>query len=85
MLNEADFLGAQIAGAKFEGASLIQAASLDTAFFLGAGPAPTYDANTDFTGTGFDPVAAGRREFIPRSWRDRVHCQPAPEHPTGGP
>ncbi|MCS5618504.1 MAG: pentapeptide repeat-containing protein, partial [Myxococcota bacterium] len=59
MLNEADFLGAQITGAKFEGASLIQAASLDTAFFLGAGPAPTYDANTDFTGTGFDPVAAG--------------------------
>ncbi len=60
------FLQADLSGAEFEqayldrsdfsGADLSNASNLDTTtFFL---EAPKYDCDTDFSGTGFDPVAA---------------------------
>jgi hypothetical protein len=53
-LNNTDLTGATLTGATFASAVLANATGLGTSF----GPA-FYDAGTDFTGTGFDPVAAG--------------------------
>jgi len=53
-LRFAVFAGAQLAGADFRGAQLANSSGLDLAIGIAL-----YDADTDFTGTGFDPVAAG--------------------------
>ena len=53
-LRFAVFAGAQLAGADFRGAQLANSSGLDLAVGIAL-----YDATTDFTGTGFDPVAAG--------------------------
>lgn len=53
-LRFAVFSGAQLSGADFRGAQLANASGLD----LATGAA-RFDTATDFTGSGFDPVAAG--------------------------
>jgi uncharacterized protein YjbI with pentapeptide repeats len=53
-LNGADLFFADLTGADLTGAILANATGLGE--FSGAA---LYDINTDFTGTGFDPVAAG--------------------------
>ncbi len=53
------FSGAALDGVNFSGANL-RGANLNSAVDLGTTTGnPTYDLTTDFTGTGFDPVAAG--------------------------
>jgi hypothetical protein len=57
----ADLLAADLSGADLTGANLTNAFGLPT---TGGNASTTggtafYDINTDFTGTGFDPVAAG--------------------------
>ena len=58
-LNGVNLIGANLDGANLSGANLFNAAAL----FASVGSA-FYDINTDFTGTGFDPVAAGWT-FVP--------------------
>ena len=53
-LNSADLTGAVLAGADLSGANLQSATGLSSST-----GAALYDSNTDFTDTGFDPVAAG--------------------------
>jgi uncharacterized protein YjbI with pentapeptide repeats len=53
-LTLADLTGAALTDADLTGAILANAVGLGTSF-----GAALYDINTDFTGTGFDPVAAG--------------------------
>ena len=53
-LTDADLDFATLSGADLTNAILANAAGLGTSFGVAL-----YDANTDFTGTGFDPVAAG--------------------------
>ena len=50
----ANLAGADLSGAKLTSAILANAVGLGTST-----GAALYDINTDFTGTGFDPVAAG--------------------------
>ena len=54
VLEDADLTNANLSGADLTNAILANAAGLGTSFGVAL-----YDANTDFTGTGFDPVAAG--------------------------
>jgi len=58
-LTNADLTGADLTGAFLDGANL-SGARLDyaTTLYTTVGAA-LYDSDTDFTGTGFDPVAAG--------------------------
>ena len=51
----ADLTGANLTGADLYGANLTNANGLGMTYGT-----PDYDALTNFTGTGFDPVAAGR-------------------------
>ena len=64
-LEQADLIGADLSGAELTDADLTDAnlsnANLSNAFLDGVFGSAFYDANTDFTGTGFDPVAAGWR------------------------
>ena len=53
-LSGSDMLGANVAGANLGGANLRFV--VDLSLVVGAA---LYDLDTDFTGTGFDPVAAG--------------------------
>ena len=57
-LDMIDFDGAVVSGANFKGANLANSTHLDLATFT---TPPTYSSQTDFQGTGFDPVAAGWR------------------------
>ena len=58
-LNFANLTGATLTGANLSGA-ILSGAILANAAGLGSSVgAALYDINTDFTGTGFDPVAAG--------------------------
>ena len=56
-LTNANLGFAQLDGADFSNAILANAIGLGSLF--GENPSPLYNANTDFTGTFFDPVAAG--------------------------
>ena len=63
-LNSSKFSGTNLSGANLAGANLSQsdlaAADLSNAIGLASiSGTPEYDANTNFTGTGFDPMAAG--------------------------
>ena len=55
--------GANLADADLSGSDLFQA-NLTGADLTSTTGEPFYDLNTDFTGTGFDPVAAGWT-FVP--------------------
>ena len=55
-LTFAQFFGADLTNADFRDADLTNAANLGSAT---SGPGTLYSPATDFTGTGFDPVAAG--------------------------
>ena len=55
--------GANLADADLSGSDLFQA-NLTGADRTSTTGEPFYDLNTDFTGTGFDPVAAGWT-FVP--------------------
>jgi len=57
-INFSDFNNAEVTGANFSGADLSDSLRLDRTTF-DPGLAPSYDPSTDFTNTGFDPVAAG--------------------------
>jgi len=56
-LTLAIFSGGNLFGANFLGANLTGVTGLETTYF--GGTAPTYDSNTIFTGTNFNPVTAG--------------------------
>ena len=56
-LSYAILSGANLFGANFLGANLTGVTGLETTYF--GGTAPTYDSNTIFTGTNFNPVTAG--------------------------
>jgi uncharacterized protein YjbI with pentapeptide repeats len=59
LLVSADLTGANLTDADFSDANLTDAINLSsTTITLGLG-APSYNANTNFTNTDFDPVAAG--------------------------
>ena len=56
-LTLAIFSEGNLFGANFLGANLTGVTGLETTYF--GGTAPTYDSNTIFTGTNFNPVTAG--------------------------
>ncbi|RLA27742.1 MAG: hypothetical protein DRR15_18220 [Gammaproteobacteria bacterium] len=59
LLDSAVLTGAILTSADFSDADLTDAINLSTTTFVPSLGAPSYNANTDFTGTGFNPVAAG--------------------------